>query len=454
MSDRSRGRALRVLTGADEDVLDTVPGERARFTAMGGVVLGTALIAMFSMTVALMCVFDGFHPSILLFVPVWGAFILSLDRWLMSSSSSPHAGVRARKLVPRLVLSIIFGVVIAEPLLLGVFQSAIEQRVRDDRIVSAGQYETDLKKCNPPPGTAEAAPSAPGRNAKTCDDKRINVQTDAPAKEKEIADVNGDIKTLKADVDQDDKEYANLEALARKECNGTDGEGLSGKTGQGPNCRRLRGEAEKFRSTQNMVANHTKLKQLNDRLVTLTGELGTSRADEGTKINDVIATKVGDYKSNQREIGLLERLGALGKLVDENTYMHSAEWALRLFFIVVDALPVIVKFLTGYTAYDRIVTDRLNRGRRIQGVVNETERRRGVIHEALARHQMLAEHAAAVDKVEVDARMRNVDVEVLREELTDARAEYLLHDSPTLPLSVPPPRSGIDGDARPRGWRR
>lgn len=454
MSDRRRGQALRVLTGAAEDVLDSVPSERARYTAMGGVVLGTAIIAMFSMTVALICVFDGFHPSILLFVPVWGGFILFLDRWMMSSAASPQAGERARKLVPRLLLSIIFGVVIAEPLLLGVFQSAIEQRVRDDRIVSSGQYETDLKKCNPPPGTPEADSSAPGRNATTCNDKRINVQTDAPAKDKELADVNADIKPLKADVDADDKKYAELEALARKECNGSDGEGLSGKVGQGPNCLRLRGEAEKFHSDQRIDVNHAKLTELNDRLVVLTRELGASRAGEGTKINDAIARKVADYNSNQREIGLLERLGALGDLVDENTYMHYAEWALRLFFIVVDALPVIIKFLTGCTAYDQIIADRVNSQRRVQRVIHETERRRGVIQESLARHQMVAEHAAAIDKVEVDARMRNVDVEVLREDLTDARAEYLLHDSPTLPLSVvPPPRGGIGGD-RNGGRRR
>lgn len=440
-------RLLRTLTGVDETLLDTIPTERPRYTAMGGVVLGTAVIAMFSMAVALLCVFDGFNPSILVFVPVWGAFILFLDRWLMASSAARETGARFRKLLPRLVLSILFGIIIAEPLLLGVFHTAVEKRIRDDRIASAGQFESDLKYCNPLPGKPRPAADGADRTP-DCGDKGITVPTDVPAKQTAVDDLQKQIDALKASVAVKDKEHGRLESLARKECGGVRTSETTGRIGQGPNCRRLRSQADQYRVDQGIQADHDKLNDYDTQLKTLNGELAGGQAAEGTKINAEIARRVTDYKGNQREIGLLERLGALGALVDENGYMRAGEWALRLFFIAVDALPVLLKFLSGFTPYDDIVADRVARQRRLQQVASETERRRGVHQEQLARHQMSAEHAAAVGKIEFDARMRNVDVEVLREELTDARAEYLLHDSPTLPIAVPPqsgPRHGPFG---------
>ncbi|MFC4145116.1 DUF4407 domain-containing protein [Micromonospora mangrovi] len=446
---RGIGRALRMLTGVEEALLDTVPSERARYTAMGGVVLGTALMAMFSMTVALYCVFDGFQPAILLFVPVWGAFILFLDRWLMSSIAGPRLGERFRKLLPRLMLAVVFGVIIAEPLLLGVFHTAIKERIKHDRSDAVLQRESDLRQCNPLPGaTKEELQKA---DEAKCDKLKLSVAASFQAKEKELAELQAQATELKKDTDADDAEYARLEALARKECNGTDDPETTGDFGEGPNCRRLRGEADQFRRDQRMDANHRKLTDLNNRIVTLTEELATERADTGRLITDRIDKEKNAYRSEQKGIGLLERLAALRDLVEEKSQVRAAEWGLRLFFIAVDALPVLLKFLNGFSAYDHVVTDRLTGQRRAQRVASETERRRLVIQEELARHQMNAEHAAALDKVEFDARMRHVDVELLREQATDSRAEYLLHDAPTMPLPVPPGDPALDID--PDGGR-
>jgi hypothetical protein len=439
VSDPHRGpaRLLRVLTGADEDLLDTVPTERARYTAMGGVVLGTAVMAMFSMAVALICVFDGFNASILIFVPIWGTFILFLDRWMMSSAAARGGGARLRKLLPRLVLSIVFGVIIAEPLLLGVFHTAIEERVADDRAQSLIKRQSDLSRCNPLPG-APVARNAPDPNGPACKDLRLSVQTGVPAKDKQLADVTAQRDQQQKDNDADDKQYADLEEKARRECNGTKGTGLSGRTGQGPNCRRLRQEADKFHADHQIDAHHRKLTALNQQIDTITGQLAGDRSTTGDKISKAIADDVAGRRAKQKDIGLLERLAALGHLVHDDSHVHAAEWALRLFFIGVDSLPVLLKFLSGFSAYDHVVHDRVTAQRRGQRVASETERRRLVIQEELARHQMNAEHYSAVSKVDFDARMRHVDVEMLREELTDSRASYLLHDTPTLPIAVPP----------------
>ncbi|MEV4514951.1 DUF4407 domain-containing protein, partial [Dactylosporangium sp. NPDC049525] len=140
------GRVLRLATGVREDILAQVPSERARYTSMGGVVVGTAIMAMLSMGAALYWVFGGFEPFIPVAVLVWGMFILSLDRWLMSSSTG--TGGRAwGKLFPRFFLSVALGVILAEPLLLGVYNTAINERVAKDRQEELTTRESNLRTC-------------------------------------------------------------------------------------------------------------------------------------------------------------------------------------------------------------------------------------------------------------------------------------------------------------------
>jgi hypothetical protein len=168
----SPGRLLRALTGVDERVLDALSTSRARFTAMGGVVLGTALLAMVSMTVALIIVFDGFPPAAIAIVPLWGWFILNLDRWLMANNTPASLRMRFVRLLPRLLLAGAIGVVVAGPLLLGVFNSAIVERADEQRKNEIIDLQSALVTCNPVPGTEEAA--RPEANAPRCADLRLS----------------------------------------------------------------------------------------------------------------------------------------------------------------------------------------------------------------------------------------------------------------------------------------
>ncbi|OLE27558.1 MAG: hypothetical protein AUG44_09940 [Actinobacteria bacterium 13_1_20CM_3_71_11] len=390
----------------DEEVIAAVPSERARYTAMGGV--------------ALYSVFGEVNPIAFGFVPVWGLFILFLDRWLMASTSTRAAGERFRKLFPRFLLATVFGVIIAEPLLLGIFHTAIDQRIRDDRAAAILQQESDLRRCNPVPGTPEAASGAAA--AANCADFRLGVTTDSEAKQQELDQAIRQRDTLKTTVDADAKAYADLEQKAREECNGTPGPGFTGKVGQGPNCHRLRDEADQYRRDHRIDENNQKLAALNDTIAQLTGQVGTSRSTTASRIDHDI---------------------------QENGYVLAAEWALRFFFIVVDSLPVLLKFMSGFTAYDALLANRVQGQDRAARVANETVRRDAVLREELARHQLVAEHAAARNKVEFDARLRHIDVDVLREDLIDRRAAYLLGDSATIPLVRVPdqddPEGGTDG---------
>ena len=127
------GRWIRVLAGVDERLLDRVPQERARYTGLGGVVLGTATIAAFSMWFAVSQLLGFSHPLIVVPVLVWFLFILNFDRWLVSGALGSGWRRRVPTLLMRIAMAFLFGVIIAEPIVLRVFQTAIEQHIRDGR---------------------------------------------------------------------------------------------------------------------------------------------------------------------------------------------------------------------------------------------------------------------------------------------------------------------------------
>ena len=250
----SVGRLLRMATGVNEDILAGMPTDRTRFTAMGGVVLGTALIAMASMGVAIGFVADGFPLSAVPFVLIWGIFIISIDRWLMSVAASPERIRRILKLLPRLVLAVAVGTVVAEPLVLVVFRSEIVEQSDREHAEELRTLESGLLACNPVPGSDEAKNSPAG--TPRCADRRLSLAgSAAEGRLAQIPQLESQATALETTVNTDTKAHADLEALARRECNGTSGDGLSGQFGVGPSCKRLRQQAEQYRAVHRIEEN-------------------------------------------------------------------------------------------------------------------------------------------------------------------------------------------------------
>ncbi|WP_176985310.1 DUF4407 domain-containing protein [Asanoa ishikariensis] len=89
------------------------------------VLIGSTLVSTFSVAVAVDMVL-AFSWLAGVFVAVWGVFTLYVDRWMLATLVSAGAWARLRIFLPRLLMATVFGVVIAEPLVLGVFRSAID----------------------------------------------------------------------------------------------------------------------------------------------------------------------------------------------------------------------------------------------------------------------------------------------------------------------------------------
>ena len=97
---RGPGRWLRSLIGVDEGLLDRVWEERARYTCLGAIVLGTAAMAALSMLDALDQIFGPIWPALILIALFWGAFICGIDRWLIASTHGVRGGQLAHLRTP------------------------------------------------------------------------------------------------------------------------------------------------------------------------------------------------------------------------------------------------------------------------------------------------------------------------------------------------------------------
>ncbi|WP_249999066.1 DUF4407 domain-containing protein [Actinoplanes sp. M2I2] len=438
MTEQERGGKVALLlrraTGVDEDILDGIATERTRYTAMGGVVIGTALIAMFSMSVALAFVFDGFPPYATVFVLLWGAFVFSVDRWLMASAAGVRAGERIVRLLPRLVLAAAVGVVVAEPLVLVAFDATVVERAAEDRKNVLLTLESDLLACNPVPGTA-ATPAGP-----RCEGRRLAVaEASAEGKQGEIAGLTAQIASVRATVQRDSKALADLEAEAAKECNGTDGPGLSGRFGVGPSCRRLRDTAEQYRTDHRIKENIDELAALESRIGALTGTIGKDADTFVAARKTMIAREVAEARDRQRDLGLLERMRTLGLITADNGYARAGEWALRIFLILIDSLPVLVKMLGGVTTYDQIVADRLSRQKRSQFEVNQALAERDSYGAKLLHESYLMQFRAGRERVRWEAMRERRAMDTAMHDEVERRTLQIIGEAPTLSMQITAP---------------
>src|SRR5215207_3155373 len=143
--DRSVGDRLAVLAGARLDVLSVAPGSRAKYVALGGVLLSTGGLAAVSAAFAVHMALGVWWPFALLVGLGWGAVVVNLDRMLLVGMA--HDSSLKRNLVlavPRVALALVLGVVVATPLTLQVFHKEIDSEIVTMQSEAADAYQASL----------------------------------------------------------------------------------------------------------------------------------------------------------------------------------------------------------------------------------------------------------------------------------------------------------------------
>lgn len=395
---RDYGRKLRVLAGVDEDTLSWVHHNRARYTGVGGVVLSTAVIAGLSMTFALSQVAGGFHFVVLIPALIWAVVVLNLDRWLISSATGTRWSRRTAVLLPRFLVAVLLGFVIAEPVVLRLFETAVEQNIHDGRDQQARALVDELVRCNPMPEGGRPAGIPAG-----CAGKVFALGVTPQALAQELATRERDAAAVGDTIKVDSQQHADLEELARKECAGGTGPGLTGVPGVGGECRRLRKEADDFQASHQIEPKNAELAALNARISQLRPELARAESDYQKARQAEIDRQHRDLREHQKEIGLLERFQALHELTGQNSFLWGATWLIRLFFIVLDCLPILVKLMGGTSAYDRLVDMRTSSQERIYGEIVRSAESAAISELELRDHQTKLENRKRRKKLDLQA---------------------------------------------------
>ncbi len=365
------GRRLRVIAGMDESILDWVPEERSRYTRLGAIIMNTGLLAGLSLITALSHVVRAPLFAVLFVGLFWAFMVMSFDGWLIASTHGVIGAMKIWYFLPRIVVSILLGAVIAEPLVLWAFAPAVNRNVQEFRASSLAAAVTQWTRCNPPSGVQPAGA--------TCAGHILNIPGgDSPTiAQQHLAGLKAQRTVIANRIAANNAQLVQKENLARDECNGRKGSGFSGFVGQGPNCDRDRAEADQFRQDSRLDQDQNTLIGLDAQIVAANNRLQTITDNYGNSVAKAIAqAKASQQAEQDGTIGLLEQSAALGRLSAHSGFVLAAQWMLRLLLIALDCLPALAKLIGGTTNYDRLVNARLQLRKRMHARnVESTEHR-------------------------------------------------------------------------------
>ncbi|MBF4573197.1 DUF4407 domain-containing protein [Herbiconiux sp. VKM Ac-1786] len=342
------------LGGARLDVLQDAPGDRARFVAMGGVILSTAFLSAVSAAFALVMAVGAPIVVAVIVGIFWGLIILNLDRLLIIGMAKQKGVWRNLALaMPRVALALIIGTVISTPLTLQIFQAEINSEIQVMQAEDKSAFEERM--ANDP--RFAAIPSLQESIAANQAIVDKGLQTDLSSDPNYAAAVAA---TAAAQAAYDQAQAAYLAEI--------DGSGGTGVRGDGPvtaskqaalDAAEARLQAAQDAQAAAETAASSNLEaSAQSRLDAATSQLAADKATLATAQDQRTAEQAAYDNAVDNSAGLLSRLEALFRLGEANPLLNVAHIMIALLFICIELLPVIVKTLAnlgGPTAYDRLV---------------------------------------------------------------------------------------------------
>jgi len=342
-------RWLRALVGVREEILDHAPHERGRYTRRGLLVLLSPIVAGVSLYLAMAPVIG--RPALIAGVVagiIWTFVVLFMDSRLVASLQEQRDRRRAVKVVlVRVVTALLVGIVIAEPLTLKIFQRPIEQQVHADRQRAFVRAEEALLSCNPVLPTALP---------KSCASHQLVLSAATNSAHNLLGVRTITLNALNRRVETNRRTLANLQSMADQECAGQPGRGRTGVAGDGPNCLRLRTDADAFYRSSHLAQDQKSLVKL-----------ATQVAEQNKTVAASIAQALGKRVSElgveifEQPLGLLVRLQALNALTADSPLLLAASWLMRLLLVLMPITPVLLTWLEGQTLYKRLLWEDFDR---------------------------------------------------------------------------------------------
>ncbi|GAA3803431.1 DUF4407 domain-containing protein [Streptomyces coacervatus] len=418
-----RGRVavrLRRLIGVREDVLDYVPEERPRYTRYGVVVLNTALLAGLSMAVALATYRSGMPLAALITVAVvWSGVILSLDSWLVSTTHGIPAGRLLRTVLPRLVISLLLSISIAEPLLFQFFDKEIRQQIAVSNDEAVKHYEGMLIRCNPKTGEVDASAA--------CHDYQLNVKNSPAQLAKSIAGNTDATQQMQSRVEAITKTSKGNWAVADRECDRKKWIWITPTAARTTEtCENAKKSAKAYDRSSRIDYYQGQLKKLTTTGTTLSAQQDRASASYGPALQRTVAAAVHKRRAELADDGLLTRAHALEAVAWNDWFAALIFVVVHLLLLGIDSMPVLGKLMSGSTTYDGLLVSRFETSRRIHADEIEVQYACAEMEHEVQRHRVQQETTERMQRLEHEQRLAQAERSLkLRAEL-DRRSANLL----------------------------
>lgn len=374
----SRLRTLAILGGADGEILDRVPGETPRFVQMFFVLAGTALVSAISMLFALT---TGVQAIIWLAVPlaiIWALIIFNLDRFLTSTMTSTRNVWKLIGLaIPRVIMAVIIGFVVAEPLVLQIFHNDISREVAATNIVQAQSDQESLES-----GPEKLALDAASDRVATLENQAatgIVAGTDSSSASESAAqatvdDLGAKMAEQQAVIDQARALYqcelTGEGAGTVPGCTGVNGEGASSDAAEAQLAQaqqtydalaaQQRDANADLESAGSAAKENTSASESQNREQAQT-QLPAARDSYDQALAAYNARADAVAGGNAGATGLLSQISGLNRLSEKEPAIPWAHWLIAALFFMIELLPVLVKVLTSFgepTLYERTMAIR------------------------------------------------------------------------------------------------
>lgn len=368
---------LLFCSGVERDLLINCPTETGKYVGLGGAVLGTACFATLSAFVALQMGMPHLPlAASVLLAAGWGAFIFNFDRWFVASYRfTPHRAWQIGLIVPRLLIALAFGTVIAVPVVLTVFAPEIKRQM--------------------------ALNHAEARQAAQTRANNNPVYADIAALEESNRDSKAQLAERQSLRDARYREYL-------EEAEGVSG---TGKVGKGPV---FEEKGERLKEAQAELAAFRA--ETEAQMTAQTKRITELRAAQSRELSTLDTT-------DANATGILERMHALDQISEKDPVMARAHRMITILFILLDTSPVLLKLLMSLqkkTVYD----DQLEAQECMAGKVARCVREEAQIdgdtqieslrdyHAALRASQKAnaAMQAGAVTAVEHEVQMKQIEL--------------------------------------------
>lgn len=291
-------------SGAVNSILKRCPSDYNKYHGIGATIFFTGVFSAISAGYALYTVFQSYITSAI-FAILWGMMIFNLDRYIVSGMRKKNNIIKELGMaLPRIVLAVFIGIVIATPLELKLFESEINAEI--------GMMQQETYKMQ---------------------DDLLNKRYEA-----DIKVVNDEIKLLRDKLSNADQEriVRTKEALAE-----ADGTGGSKIRAMGNIYKAKSKAAEK--SEQDYQLLYTEIKPMLDEQLTKLDEIDQKKKDEMTTLSRASLN------------GFASRLKALHRLSEREEAIKIAGLFITILFLIIECSPILVKLISEKSPYDQRV---------------------------------------------------------------------------------------------------